>query len=572
MHRLLPLSLALLLAACGDGEPLTPPDARLPDGARYRGDLVDGLLQGQGRLDYPNGSWLSGRFVNGQLNGPGEWRDPKGGHYQGEFAEGEFSGQGRLTYADGSQYVGAFKHGRMHGEGRLSQGELSYSGGFRHDRFHGYGTLELADGSRHQGQFVRGEATGQGVLVDGDSNQFSGLFKRGRLNGEGSFVGSDGSRYSGQFKDQRFHGQGRYESAEGDVWSGQFRHGELRGQGEFRSADGEHYVGELRNWQYHGQGTLSLSDGSRYQGDFAHGQYQGEGRLTLADGQVEAGHWQNGVRLRDAQGQPLADPLEQGILRQGQLLQDTLAAVPASTPASELYSLTLAGDGQQSVFLREADFATQLLSQRFGARGQISLINHRDHLQDRPLATRENLSRAVQTLAERSGPEDLIFIYLTSHGSSSHELSLVQPRLELNDLPASALAEVLKPLQQRHKVVVVSACYAGGFIPPLKDAKTLVISAARADRVSFGCSEDADFTYFGRAFLSDALNQTDDLQQAFELAKKHIAAREKAEDFEPSEPQIWAPKAVLAQWHKLRQQQAEQALSAASTDKPRASH
>jgi len=62
------------------------------------------------------------------------------------------------------------------------------------------------------------------------------------------------------------------------------------------------------------------------------------------------------------------------------------------------------------------------------------------------------------------------------------------------------------------------------------------------------------------------------LQQAFELAKKHIAAREKAEDFEPSEPQIWAPKAVLAQWHKLRQQQAEQALSAASTDKPRASH
>ena len=36
-----------------------------------------------------------------------------------------------------------------------------------------------------------------------------------------------------------------------------------------------------------------------------------------------------------------------------------------------------------------------------------------------------------------------------------------------------------------------------------------------------------------------------------------FAAREQAEDFEPSEPQIWAPKAVLAQWHKMRQQHAE---------------
>ena len=119
---------------------------------------------------------------------------------------------------------------------------------------------------------------------------------------------------------------------------------------------------------------------------------------------------------------------------------------------------------------------------------------------------------------------------------------------------------------------MISSCYSGGFIPALKDEKTLIMTASKADRVSFGCSEEADFTYFGDALFAQALNQTDDLQQAFELAKKHIAAREQAEDFEPSEPQIWAPKAVLTQWHKLRQQQAEQALSAASTDKPRASH
>ncbi|MGV8429309.1 C13 family peptidase, partial [Pseudomonas aeruginosa] len=85
-----------------------------------------------------------------------------------------------------------------------------------------------------------------------------------------------------------------------------------------------------------------------------------------------------------------------------------------------LYALSLGGDGRQGVFLREADYAGDLLGQRFAARGVIRLVNHRDHFGDRPLATRESLSRAVRTLAERSGPEDLVFIYLTSHGSSDH--------------------------------------------------------------------------------------------------------------------------------------------------------
>ncbi len=65
MRSLLPITLVLLLAACGDGESLLPPDARLPDGGRYRGQVVDGLLQGEGRIDYPNGSWYAGTFKDG---------------------------------------------------------------------------------------------------------------------------------------------------------------------------------------------------------------------------------------------------------------------------------------------------------------------------------------------------------------------------------------------------------------------------------------------------------------------------------------------------------------------------
>ena len=203
------------------------------------------------------------------------------------------------------------------------------------------------------------------------------------------------------------------------------------------------------------------------------------------------------------------------------------------------------------MFLREADYAGDLLGQRFAARGVIRLVNHRDHFGDRPLATRESLSRAVRTLAERSGPEDLVFIYLTSHGSSDHQLALDMPGLNLGDLPAAELAELLAPLRQRDKVLVVSACYSS-FIPPLKDERTLILTAARADRVSFGCSDDADFTYFGRALLANALNRTDDLSKAFELAKEEVRQREKEEGFEASEPQAWLPERVLAHWRTLR--------------------
>ena len=71
MRSLAPLALILLLTACGEGESLLPPDARLPDGGRYRGEVVNGLLEGQGRIDYPNGSWYAGEFKNGLWHGQG---------------------------------------------------------------------------------------------------------------------------------------------------------------------------------------------------------------------------------------------------------------------------------------------------------------------------------------------------------------------------------------------------------------------------------------------------------------------------------------------------------------------
>jgi len=542
LPHLAPLSLALFLTACGDGEPLLPPDAVLPDGSRYRGEVIDGLLQGQGRLDYGDGS-----------------------HYEGQFKDGQFNGQGIYTYADGSRYEGEFTNGLPGGEGHLSSTDFDYQGEFRQGQYSGLGVLQWRSGAGFQGQFRQGEPHGQGVMTDAEGNVFTGRFDNNQLNGLGSFKSADGDLYSGEFRDHQFHGKGRYQSADGDVWSGRFREGSLTSKGQYSGTDNSHYQGQFRDWRYHGQGRLQLADGGVYQGHFAYGHYHGEGTLTLADGTAQRGTWQRGRLIRDAQGQSIPDALAEGLLEQGRLLGEAIAQLPASTPDIELYAMTVAGDGKQSVFMREADYVGNLLQTRFAAHGRLTLINHRDHLATRPMATSASLGRSFQALAERSGAEDLIFIYLTSHGSAQHELHIDQPRLQLADLPASELASLLTPLKDRYKVLVISACYSGGFIPELQDEKTLVMTAARADRVSFGCSEENDFTYFGRALFAEALQETDDLQGAFELAKTRVAEREEADGFEPSEPQIGLAPAVLAQWQTWRAEQAEGGPSARAT-------
>ena len=53
----------------------------------------------------------------------------------------------------------------------------------------------------------------------------------------------------------------------------------------------------------------------------------------------------------------------------------------------------------------------------------------------------------------------------------------------------------------RWRVIIVSACYSGIFIPVLKNDSTLIMTAADSRHSSFGCDDTRDLTYFGEALL-----------------------------------------------------------------------
>jgi hypothetical protein len=135
--------------------------------------------------------------------------------------------------------------------------------------------------------------------------------------------------------------------------------------------------------------------------------------------------------------------------------------------------------------------------------------------------------------------QDVLFLYLTSHGSEDHRFTLEFRPLRLRDLDPTALREMLDASGIRWRIIVVSACYSGGFIEPLKNDSTLVVTAADAHHMSFGCGAESDFTYFGKAYFDQALRATYSFTGAFETARRAIETRERAEGRIPSNPQMY---------------------------------
>jgi hypothetical protein len=134
--------------------------------------------------------------------------------------------------------------------------------------------------------------------------------------------------------------------------------------------------------------------------------------------------------------------------------------------------------------------------------------------------------------------------------------------LRLNPIDPPALKQALDQSGIKWKVIVVSACYSGGFIGPLKDDNSLIITASSASKQSFGCGNESESTYLAKALFDEALRETYSFELAFEAARKSIAQREREQNFTPSEPQIHVGGAMRG---KLRQVESRLAVGAVDT-------
>lgn len=496
----------------------------LPDGSQYEGELQAQRFQGAGRLEWPDGSVYIGEFQQGLMHGVGErvWAD--GRRYAGEFEDGVAHGEGLLIDANETRYEGQFVAGQFVQGVQTDVSGTRYEGTFQQNLLHGDGRIATPEGLIWEGQFEQGQLTGQGTYRDGDSEHYTGTFRDWSYHGEGLLV-SEQRTYTGQFEHGRFHGEGVLEIAGGFSMSGSFEWGQPSGRMRVTYANGDQYEGYLQGEQRHGEGVLT----------------------KFATGEELSGRWhQDTLRFTEA-GRYAESAAERALYGQESLLTNALEQIAEGDPdQTELYFLGIAGDGSQRVFEREVLYAQSLLETQFQAADRtMVLVNSHEASDDFALATITSITQSLQMMAAKMNPEDILFVYMTSHGSRDHQLSLNHPDIELTDLPASHLAAVVAELPVQHKIIGVSACYSGGFIPYLKGPNTLVMTAARADRTSFGCSDDNEFTFFGRAFFEQSLPHTHSFRYAFHQAYDRVSEWEKAEGYRQSEPQMSASESIL---------------------------
>ena len=224
--------------------------------------------------------------------------------------------------------------------------------------------------------------------------------------------------------------------------------------------------------------------------------------------------------------------------QQDLLRRQTADLRPGQDGVPELFAVLGAGHPYEPVFAKEVDAVAAQLAADFKAQGRvIRLVNDAVTPAALPLLNRSNLAEALSATGRAMNDEDILLLFVTSHGAPGILSTWFNGAIS-RDLEAGDVARALDAARIPNAIVVVSACYSGSFVEALRAPNRLILTAARADRASFGCASENDWTDWGRAFFAEGLAESFDPREAARIAQDLVAENEAREGYEPSEPQI----------------------------------
>lgn len=262
------------------------------------------------------------------------------------------------------------------------------------------------------------------------------------------------------------------------------------------------------------------------------------------------------ARAESARGTHVQAPLPPArALRQVNLMSTALGALqPQRRGTVDAYVISIGLDSD-GVFGREAAEAGRVLSRRYGAAGRtIVLANGTGAGEGVPMADLNDVSAAFGRVGQLMDPaEDVLIVYITTHGHWVTGLAWKDEDRGAGNLGPVYLAGLLDGIGARNRLLILSACFSGVFVPLLQNDTTYVITAASWDRSSFGCDPRNDWTFFGDALINRALRKPISTDAAFAEARSDIETWEGALQLQPSQPQQFKGSAV-SRWLSILDQ------------------
>lgn len=236
------------------------------------------------------------------------------------------------------------------------------------------------------------------------------------------------------------------------------------------------------------------------------------------------------------------------LLRQQRLLGKALAGLePQRSGTVDAYVVTIALDSDP-VFAREAREAGRVLASRYDAAGRTLTLAGPDGVRDDlPRGSIDSLLLSIAHIAEvMDTEEDVLVLYTTSHGNKLG-LAYHYGDSGYGILSPARLAGALEEVGIDRRILIISACYSGVFVPALASADTAILTAAASERNSFGCEAENDWTFYGDALINRAMRQPQDLAEVARMTSRTIAGWETQRRLLASLPQS-AIGANVSEW------------------------
>lgn len=138
------------------------------------------------------------------------------------------------------------------------------------------------------------------------------------------------------------------------------------------------------------------------------------------------------------------------------------------------------------------------------------------------------------------GEGDACSVFMTSHGTTSGFYIKGQSYLT----PAKLNQVLDDACGTQPTIVLVSACYSGVFAEAnMQRPNRIILTAARRDRTSFGCSSEAVYTYWDGCLI-ESLETSDTWKGLSDTINACVKRKERNGSFTPSEPQTRLGEAI----------------------------